>query len=235
MFCFLVLFANHVMKTLSVLTVSPPQLSSNLPTHPSSRRTTPSPGALQQPVQNSNLFLLKDYYTDERERTFHPLVREVLQENGWTVMDEICEFLQCLGHPLFPSSFPAARCKRPNVVQGDECLFTDNVFPSRSFFSHPGWLSSSLQETSGGHRQRFAGASVPPSTPLLLLRGSFRIRCGFTASTCQLPESHSLSYVRSLPCFCKFFRTCYCSVWWQIVFSFFAFHVHYCVNVLEPK
>lgn len=75
-FVFFVLFANHVKKTLSVLTVSsPPQLSSNLPTHPSSRRTTPSPGALQQPFQNSNLLLLlKDYYTDERGRTFHPLV-----------------------------------------------------------------------------------------------------------------------------------------------------------------
>jgi hypothetical protein len=72
MFCSFVLFANHVKKTLSVLTVSPPPPQN---AHPSSRRTTPSPGALQQPVQNSNVFLLKDYYTDGRGRAFHPLVR----------------------------------------------------------------------------------------------------------------------------------------------------------------
>lgn len=71
-----VLFANHVKKTLSVLTVSPPPNAH--PTcqliHLHAEPRSPPAGALQQPVQNSNLFLLKDYYTDERGHTFHPLV-----------------------------------------------------------------------------------------------------------------------------------------------------------------
>jgi hypothetical protein len=43
------------------------------------------------------------------------------------------------------------------------------------------------------------------------------------AAGVSLSLSLSLSYVRSLPYSCKFFRTCYCCVWWQMVFFFLCF------------
>ncbi len=150
-------------------------------------------------------------------------------------MDECCEFLPCLGH--IRSSPPLSRQPDAN----DPALYRKmNVFSQITYF-HPeaffliqdGCLLPCRRRVVGtvSDLQRQRPSVHTASVVARKLSYSVWLHCEYVF----LPESLSLSYVCSLPCSCKFFRTCYCCVWWQIVFSFFGFHVHYCVNVLEPK
>ncbi len=99
-------------------------------------------------------------------------------------MDECCEFLPCLGH--IRSSLPLSRQPDAN----NPAVYREmNVFSQLTYFHPEAFFSSRmvvffLAGDEWWAPSAICSASVPPSTPLLLLRGSFRIGCGFTASTC---------------------------------------------------